>query len=248
VQGGRSTITGVTHHLKEADLQQLVNSKTNRTVTFSYQGLEFEGRQIGIIRIPRQARPTYLRKAYGKLKPNEVYLRHGSSTSIATLEEVARMGADDHTTTANPEASTLTTLLTHARFYTRILQLVEEVSQLPDHYITQIPRGAAYEERRRALHVRYNDDHHAFSRAVGSARDLLVAQQPRVPADDAARITEIITAVGEVERSVTTLAQWANDRLDPIDRRSVPWDKQHDAEQAAGTLSRLVSQRLLAIS
>lgn len=247
-QGGRAIIIGVTNHLDDASLQQLVNTKTNRAVTFSYHAIDIDSKQVGVIRIPRQQRPFYLLKNYGKLHANDVYLRHGSSTSIATHEEVARMGADDHPRTTNPEAGALNTLLLQARFYTRILQLVQDISNLPDHYITQIPRGPAYEEKRRALHARFNDDHHAFSRAMSSARDLLTAQQPRVPPNDAGAITAILAATLAVERSVTTLAQWANDRLDPIEPRTIPWDRQHDAEQAAEQLSALVSQRLLAIT
>jgi len=94
IKGSRALITGVTHHLNDADLQQLVNSKTNRTMEFSYHALELDNQHIGIIRIPRQARPTYLRKPFGNLKGNAVYLRHGSCTSIATPDEIARMGAD----------------------------------------------------------------------------------------------------------------------------------------------------------
>lgn len=99
VKGGRSTVVGVTNHLDDAHLQQLVNTKTNRTVEFSYHALEIDGKQVGVIRVPRQARPTYLRKAFGKLQPNTVYVRHGSSTSIATPEEISRMGIDHATST-----------------------------------------------------------------------------------------------------------------------------------------------------
>lgn len=101
VKGGRGTITGVSNHLDDAHLQQLVNTKTNRTVEFSYHALEIDGKQVGAIRISRQARPSYLRKAFGKLSPNTVYIRHGSSTSIATLEEISRMGVD-HTPSTVP--------------------------------------------------------------------------------------------------------------------------------------------------
>ena len=48
-----------------------------------------------MIRIDQQPRPFYLKKDYGKLKKDKVYVRQGSSTDPtkpATLEEVARMG------------------------------------------------------------------------------------------------------------------------------------------------------------
>jgi predicted HTH transcriptional regulator len=73
VQGGRSIVTGVTHHLGEATVQQFVNGKVNRPIEFSYQAYSFEGKQIGIIAIPVQQRPFYLTKDYGRLTKRSVY-------------------------------------------------------------------------------------------------------------------------------------------------------------------------------
>ena len=92
VQGGRSIVVGVQKHLGESDLQQFVNAKTNRPIVFSYRGLMFEGKQIGVIQIPLQERPVYLRKDYGRLKMSTVYVRRGSSTAIADPDEIAKMG------------------------------------------------------------------------------------------------------------------------------------------------------------
>jgi hypothetical protein len=92
VAGGRSTVGGVSHHIPENDLQQFVNSKTNRLVTFSYRGYPFEGKQVGVITIPQQDRPIYLSKDYGKLKKHVVYYRQGTTTAIATPDDIARMG------------------------------------------------------------------------------------------------------------------------------------------------------------
>ena len=92
VKGGRSRITGVDRHLDDAKLQQFVNSKTNRIVTFSYQPLHIEDREIGVIEIPVQERPIYLRTDFGKLGKEKVYLRHGSSTAVASPDEIVEMG------------------------------------------------------------------------------------------------------------------------------------------------------------
>ena len=97
VRGGRSTVHGVpaTAHLADHSLQQFLNNLTNRPVRFGYEAFEFEGKQVGIIRVEQQARPFYLKQDYGKLKRNEVYVRRGSSTDPtkpATLDEVAQMG------------------------------------------------------------------------------------------------------------------------------------------------------------
>lgn len=98
---GRAKVVGVLEQLKDADLQQFVNAKTNRNVIFSYHALEFEGKQIGVIRIQEQQRPIFLKNDFGydparerhKLKANAVYFRVGSSTKEASPEDIARMGS-----------------------------------------------------------------------------------------------------------------------------------------------------------
>jgi hypothetical protein len=92
VKGGRAEILGNIAHIDDAQLQQFVNEKTQRPVNFSYIPFEFEGKQIGIIKIGPQDRPIYLQKDYGKIKKNEVYIRRGSSTAIASPDEVLKMG------------------------------------------------------------------------------------------------------------------------------------------------------------
>jgi len=88
IKGARSQILGVDHHLKDNDLQQFVNGKTQQPLTFSYSAFEVEGKQIGVISIPIQYRPLYVVKDYGKLKSNAVYVRRGSATAIATPDEI----------------------------------------------------------------------------------------------------------------------------------------------------------------
>ena len=98
VQGGRSIVHGVAEHLQDHSLQQFVNNMTNRPVQFCYQAFEFEGKQVGIIRIEQQQRPVYLKKDYGKLQKEKVYIRRGSSTDPskpAGIEEIALMGTSN---------------------------------------------------------------------------------------------------------------------------------------------------------
>src|SRR5438477_13143500 len=40
VSGGRASVIGVADHLKDADLQQFVNTKTNRDIVFRYHAIE----------------------------------------------------------------------------------------------------------------------------------------------------------------------------------------------------------------
>jgi Predicted transcriptional regulator containing an HTH domain and an uncharacterized domain shared with the mammalian protein Schlafen len=179
-KGGRGIVTGITHHVNDHDLQQLVNTKTNRIIEFSYHALTLDNQHVGIIQIPRQQRPVYLTKNFGKLTANTVYLRHGSSTSIATPDEIARMGNDQqHAPRTSPEISALQNIHEHARFYQRIIRLWENITRIPDHYITTIARSAAYEHERRALHVRFNEEYDRFGQAQRRARHPHPTTRPR---------------------------------------------------------------------
>lgn len=96
IDGRRAEVLGVVdgEHPDDADLQQLVNGKTNRPVRFAYFAARVDGKSIGVVHIPHdQARPIWLKKDFVSLKGEKVYVRRGSSTSIADLDEVARMGA-----------------------------------------------------------------------------------------------------------------------------------------------------------
>ena len=93
VKGGRSEVIGIQEKLDDAKIQQFVNSKTQKPITFSYRNIEFDGKDIGIIHIPIQGRPFYLKRHFGKLKKEVVYIRRGSSTDIAKPDEIAKMGS-----------------------------------------------------------------------------------------------------------------------------------------------------------
>ena len=94
VKGGLSSIVGVQRHLDDANLHQFVNGKTQRAVDFSYAPLHTKEGEIAYIEIPLQERPIYLKKAFGSLKENTVFVRDGSSAREATPEEIAEMGAE----------------------------------------------------------------------------------------------------------------------------------------------------------
>lgn len=94
MQGARAEVVGVKEQLDDANVQQLVHGCTKQHLVFSYKAMELEGKPIGVIHIPRQHRPFYPTKDFGKLKKHDVYFRRGSSTAVATPEEVAEMGRD----------------------------------------------------------------------------------------------------------------------------------------------------------
>ena len=92
VKGGRSVVVGVEDHLEDASLHQFVNSRTNRPVAFSYSARAIQGKGIGVIEVPIQQRPVWVEKRYGVVRANEVYIRDGSSTRPASVDEIAAMG------------------------------------------------------------------------------------------------------------------------------------------------------------
>jgi hypothetical protein len=92
VSGAPAKLVGVSDHLDDADLQQFVNSKTNRPIQFAYSEVDVDGFTIGVIRIPLQQRPFFLKKQFGPLQPSVVCIRRGSSTDTATPDEIHQMG------------------------------------------------------------------------------------------------------------------------------------------------------------
>ncbi len=94
IKGRRNEIIGVENHLDDGNLHQFVNGKTQKAVEFSYLPIHIEGLEIGVIQIPMQERPFFLTRRFGGLPENEVFVRDGSSTRVATPDEVARMGAE----------------------------------------------------------------------------------------------------------------------------------------------------------
>ncbi|MBI4910940.1 MAG: ATP-binding protein [Acidobacteria bacterium] len=99
VRGGKSHVIGIdaSDHLDDHSLQQFVNNLVNTPVRFQYRAFTYEGKHVGIFVIDDgQQRPIHLKKNYGKLKKDEVYVRYGSSTEPrpATPSEIAQMGKD----------------------------------------------------------------------------------------------------------------------------------------------------------
>ncbi len=94
-KGGRSKVVGISKDLNDSQLQQFVNSKVQRPITFLYHTHLINSDKIGVISIPVQKRPFYLITQFGKLEKNTVYLRRGSSTVIAEPDEIARMDGSE---------------------------------------------------------------------------------------------------------------------------------------------------------
>lgn len=81
--------------IDDSRIQQFVNEKLESKLDFRYEERMFEGQHIAVISIPKQPRPFYLKKPFGKLAKDTVYIRRGSSTSIASPREMVMMGVAD---------------------------------------------------------------------------------------------------------------------------------------------------------
>ncbi len=139
-KGDRSIIKGVSHHLEDASLQQFVNSKTQRPLHFSYIATKLDGKDIAVIEIPLQDRPLYLNNDYGKLKKGSVYIKRGSSTDIASPDEIVKMGQYPATYSVNIpllniqffDVSTSQPLGNSIQLHTKNLKFLEN-EDLPDY-------------------------------------------------------------------------------------------------------------------
>ncbi len=96
IPGERANVINIDNHLNDASVQEFVQSKTNRAVTFNYHVLTVDNCKLGVIKINKsQLRPITLGRDFGKLSKDKVYVRRGSSTGIASVDEIAQMGADE---------------------------------------------------------------------------------------------------------------------------------------------------------
>lgn len=93
-KGGKAEVTGISSSLDDAQLQQFVNGKTQRPVDFTYKEVLMGEKIVGVIEILNQRRPIFLKKDYGGLYKNIVYIRRGSSTDIADPDEISEMGKE----------------------------------------------------------------------------------------------------------------------------------------------------------
>lgn len=85
-------IKGITSSIDDATIQQIVNSKIDRSIDFQYYEQEIDGRKIGVLKINRnQKRPFIVKENYGVLKKNTILIRKGSSTDAANYDDLQKM-------------------------------------------------------------------------------------------------------------------------------------------------------------
>ena len=131
--------------IDDAVIHQFVNKKTNRVVPFaSYvvaSGVE-DRDVIQIIEISPCAiqRPFYLLKPFGKMSENAVYYRDGTSTAVASPEQVKAMGEDAALKKAKPVVE-LPEDVRIERDWSAVVVENAEYSDLDDAAVAQARKG-----------------------------------------------------------------------------------------------------------
>jgi len=88
-------LVGICSSIDDATLQQLVNSKINKPISFVYHEQTIDHVRIGILTIQKnQIRPFMLTKDYGVLKKGTTPIRRGSSSDLATEQDLQLMFSD----------------------------------------------------------------------------------------------------------------------------------------------------------
>lgn len=101
-------IVGISTHLDDANLQQFVSAKLDRCPKFSYQEVRVDGVTVGVIRIPPQRGPFFVKKDFGVLKRTQVPMRQGTSTAYPSLDQYMELTlAHERATYFGPEAQRL---------------------------------------------------------------------------------------------------------------------------------------------
>ncbi|MDR2170276.1 MAG: ATP-binding protein [Planctomycetaceae bacterium] len=150
---GEKEVVGISEHIDDAKIQQLVNSNTNRPIDFSYQQFEYENKKIGIIYFPvMQDRPYYFKVNYKEgtkeiIRQNEVYVRRGSTTDIASPDEVAKMGNSAYAVSVNFEVQLYDNKLQKQKgeFLLVDYLFVQKPNDICDYeYVPIVPHGMFY--------------------------------------------------------------------------------------------------------
>ena len=108
---GLGVIYGIDENevIDDARLQQFVNSKTNNRIPFSAYPLRMNsGKILQVIEIDAcvRGRPFYLKNDYARLHHKDVWVRAGTSSHIASPEEIAAFGRDCIELESTPDIKT----------------------------------------------------------------------------------------------------------------------------------------------
>lgn len=94
---GYGDIVGFSHEpwMIDSNLQQKVKSLLNRTPSFSFTLLQVDGVSVAALTILPGRRPYYALRDKGTLRRNAALIRVGSSTDVASPDEIIEWGSQD---------------------------------------------------------------------------------------------------------------------------------------------------------
>lgn len=85
-------VVGLMRHYDDATLQQMVNSKLEKPVSFLYYETHTGDHAVGVVVIPSSHnRPHIVSTSFGKLKAGQIPIRRGSSTAWANSDDLRLM-------------------------------------------------------------------------------------------------------------------------------------------------------------
>lgn len=114
--------------------------------------------------------------------------------------------------TPDPETIALDLLRKHFAAYMRVVRLIDDIGKLP-HNNVNIPRPPEYDEKKRALLLKFSEDYAAFQQDFETAVTLLEAVRDASSTDaEKKTIGDIISAAQQVATTVAGLIAWTEDR------------------------------------
>ena len=129
VRGGRSKPVGISQHIDDASLQQFIHGKINRPIELSYTAISHDGCNLGLISISKCERPIYALKDYGKVKARDVWIKRGSSSEIATPDEIYKMGVESISSSVEQP---ILELLLNGNYCSKGLEALVEIIDFPN--------------------------------------------------------------------------------------------------------------------
>ncbi|MGC3958567.1 MAG: ATP-binding protein [Verrucomicrobiota bacterium] len=89
-------VCGADATLDDADIQQFVNKKTNRPVSFLVKNIFYKALRVTVIQIEStQKWPIFVNQTYGGVKSNVIYVRRGSSTEELSPDALLELAHEE---------------------------------------------------------------------------------------------------------------------------------------------------------
>ena len=92
--GETPEVVGQEQHPDPGDVQQFLDSRTNRPIRFEHNVVLIDGKKVGVYRLPKeQDRPLYLTRGFDKgiVRASLVFCRRAGTTSVMTPDEIMRL-------------------------------------------------------------------------------------------------------------------------------------------------------------